>query len=83
VEFRNPKQLAVGRDIHEPSQWPDDGGERRAEVIDLNFNPPRVVRRVGWRQCMRCCRLFFSHDVQRLRLCTPCKGQVDQLDPWG
>jgi hypothetical protein len=84
VEFRNPRELTVGREILEPSQWPDDGGTRRVEVLDPNFDPPRVVRRVGWRPRMRCCRFFFfSQDVQRLRLCTQCKGQADQLDPWG
>lgn len=77
-----PSNLRVGREIPEPHQWPDDGGIRCAEVVDPNFNPPRVVRCVGWRQCMRCHKSFFSHDIQRLRLCGPCKGQTDQLDPW-
>lgn len=78
-----PRDVRVGREITEPSQWPDDGGMRRADVLDPNFDPPRLVRRVGWRPCMRCGRSHFSPDVQRLRLCSPCKGQADLLDPWG
>jgi hypothetical protein len=83
VEFRNPGELKVGRDILEPSQWPDDGEMRRADVVDPNFDPPRLIRRVGWRQCMRCRKSHFSPDVQRLRLCGACKGHADQLDSWG
>lgn len=75
-----PRDLRVGREIPEPNQWPDDGGARRAEVVDPNFDPPRLVRRVGWRPCMRCRRSFFSYDVQRLRLCGACKGIEDRLD---
>ena len=77
------RDVRVGREIPEPSQWPDDGDLHRADVVDPNFNPPRLVRRVGWRPCMRCCRSYFSHDVQRLRLCGLREGRSDQLDPWG
>lgn len=61
-----------GRDIIEPVQWhpPDD---KRMPVIDPNTNPPRVVRYVGWRSCLRCGHKFFSLDVVRVRMCNPCK----------
>ncbi len=57
----------------EPKEWPWDGGTRREPVLDTDHNPPRVVRHVGWRSCLRCRRPFFSPDVTRVRMCTPCK----------
>lgn len=53
----------------EPRMWPQDDGTRREPVLDADHKPPLVVRYVGWRKCMRCGRLFWSDDVQRLRLC--------------
>jgi hypothetical protein len=53
----------------EPSAWMNDHGVRREPVLDMDHNPPRVVRQVGWRTCMGCGRWFFSDDVSRLRLC--------------
>ena len=53
----------------EPQRWPQDGGLRREPVVDVELG--RVVRYVGWRNCMRCGHPFWSDDVQRLRLCTP------------
>lgn len=58
----------------EPMLWPDDGGLRRETVLDSDYLPPRVVRRVGWRKCLRCRAPFFSKDVVRQRLCARCKG---------
>ena len=55
----------------EPRMWPQDDGARREPVMDMDAKPPRAVRYVGWRKCMRCGQLFWSEDVQRLRLCTP------------
>lgn len=57
----------------EPRAWPQDDGTRREAVLDTDHNPPRVVRLVGWRSCMRCRRAFFSPDVRRVRMCVPCK----------
>lgn len=54
----------------EPQRWPQDDGTRREPVLDTDHKPPRVVRYVGWRRCMCCGVLFWSQDVQRLRLCT-------------
>ena len=45
-----------------------------ANVIDLNVQPPRVVRTVGWLRCMCCGRFHFSEDVSRARLCLNCGG---------
>ncbi|MBS1832583.1 MAG: hypothetical protein JST65_07720 [Acidobacteria bacterium] len=53
----------------EPQPWAYDGGVRREPVLDVDHNPPRVVRRVGWRKCMACAKPFFSEDVVALRLC--------------
>jgi hypothetical protein len=63
----------VGREIVEPSQWPHDGGVRRVPVMDPNFDPPRLVRRVGWVRCLCCGEPHFSPDVTRVRLCWECK----------
>lgn len=61
----------------EPKAWSYDGGVRREPVLDTDFNPPRVVRKVGWRHCMRCKRPFFSEDVIALRLCDGPEGCRD------
>jgi hypothetical protein len=53
----------------EPKPWPYDGGTRREPVLDDDYCPPRVVRKVGWRSCMACAKPFFSEDVIALRLC--------------
>jgi hypothetical protein len=41
----------------------------REPVLDHDYHPPRLVRHVGWRRCIRCREPFFSEDVVRLRLC--------------
>ena len=61
-------QRKYGLDIVEPRRWPRDGGARREAVYDRNFEPPRLVRHVGWRPCMACGCQFFSEDVRRQRL---------------
>lgn len=74
-----PKRRARGTDdlgFVEPRQWPWDGGTRREPVLDTDQNPPRVVRHVGWRSCMRCRYPFFSQDVTRMRICDPCKQVI-------
>lgn len=67
---------ADGQGFLEPPEWPWDGGTRREAVLDADRNPPRVVRFVGWRSCLRCRRSYFSADVARVRLCTPCKEVI-------
>lgn len=62
--------------FQEPDPWPFDQCRRREPVLDLDHNPPRIVREVGWRFCMRCSRPYFSADVVRLRLCDSCKGKA-------
>lgn len=65
----------VGRALAEPERWPFDGDlSHRAPVLDPNFDPPRVVRRVGWLRCMRCDRPHFSEDVVGVRICFECGG---------
>lgn len=70
----------LGLDIVEPDQWhPAD--DRRVPVLDENVSPPRVVRYVGWRSCIKCSRQFFSRDVAGVRMCSPCKDNMTG-DPW-
>ena len=52
-----------------PERWPCDNGARREPVMDMDTDPPRIVRYVGWKKCMRCGKWFFSEDVARLRMC--------------
>lgn len=70
---------AIG--IMEPDPWPFDGCVRREPVIDVDY-PSRVVRKVGWHRCLKCCRPFFSEDVLRQRLCSGaqgCRGDQDRF----
>lgn len=71
---RTPEDCKVAKALIEPTPWPLDGGARRANVLDPNFDPPRVIRRVGWVRCMRCQRFHFSGDVVAVRLCSTCGG---------
>ncbi|WDM67920.1 hypothetical protein [Xanthomonas cucurbitae] len=70
----DPADVKIARPLIEPERWPNDGGARRAPVMDPNFDPPKVVRRVGWLRCMCCCRFHFSEDVARARMCVECGG---------
>lgn len=56
-----------------PKQWPSDGCVRREPVYDTDHRPPRVVRHVGWRSCLRCQQDYFSQDVVAQRLCASCR----------
>jgi hypothetical protein len=69
----------IGKDHEEPRTWPCDGGKRREQVLDHNFRPPRVVRSVGWRECLKCATPFFSRDVIRQRMCDDCRPSQP---PW-
>lgn len=66
----------------EPKPWPFDNCVGREAVLDADHNPPRVVRKVGWRCCMKCQTPYFSQDIMRLRLCDRCKG-LTHLKPLG
>ena len=70
----DPAEVRIARELVEPARWPNDGGARRAPVMDPNYDPPRVVRRVGWLRCMCCWRSHFSEDVARARMCLDCGG---------
>ena len=69
-----PEDRLIARPLTEPERWPNDGGARRAPVMDPNYDPPRLVRRVGWLHCMCCGRSHFSEDVARARMCQECGG---------
>lgn len=68
------EERRVGVPLIEPDRWTFDRCERRATVMDPNFNPPRAVRRLGWLWCLRCGRPHFSDDVARARMCAECGG---------
>jgi hypothetical protein len=70
----DPDDCLVAKAIIEPAYWAFDSGARRANVLDPNFDPPRVIRRVGWVKCMRCQRFHFSGNVVSVRLCSLCGG---------
>lgn len=53
--------------IVEPKRWEYDGVKQREAVVDKDTG--RVIRRVGWRHCLRCKKPFFSGDIAGLRLC--------------
>jgi hypothetical protein len=74
------KDECLGLDIVEPVIWhPAD--DRRVPVLDENVSPPRVVRYVGWRSCIKCGKQFFSRDVAGVRMCPTCKDNMTG-DPW-
>jgi hypothetical protein len=60
--------------FEEPEPWAWDGGHRREAVLDTDHMPPRIVRRVGWRVCMRCGAPYWSDDVVKIRMCSDCKA---------
>nr|WP_262921092.1 hypothetical protein [Stenotrophomonas maltophilia] len=64
----SPEDRRIARALVEPVRRPCDGGRRRADVLDLNEVPPKVVRR----SCMCCARFTFSDDVVRVRMCEEC-----------
>jgi hypothetical protein len=75
--FRDANVRVVGVDP-EPASWPDDGGAKRAPIYDRNGRQPRLVRKVGWVNCLgRFSRetphRIFSPDVVRVRMCDRCK----------
>ncbi|HEP9495763.1 TPA: hypothetical protein VDV68_002729 [Pseudomonas aeruginosa] len=72
--FDSFDERQIARPLIEPERWPNDGGARRAPVVDPNYDPPKVVRRVGWLRCMCCGRSHFSEDVARARMCLDCGG---------
>jgi hypothetical protein len=49
-------------------------------VLDYDHRPPRVVRSVGWRICMKCFKPFFSEDVIGVRMCDGCKTEGPKRD---
>ena len=71
VSSARPKANHFG--FIEPEPWACDGGTRREAVIDMDHNPPRLVRHVGWQRCIACRSQFFSEDVIAVRLCGKCK----------
>jgi hypothetical protein len=79
---RLPKAVSQwGQGFSEPEPWDFDGCKRREAVLDHDHNPPRVVRHVGWRVCLKCEAPFFSEDVTRLRMCGGCKTEGQKRDP--
>lgn len=66
----------------DPVTWPDDGGAKRVAIYNHTFGQPRLVRRVGWVNCLSQYSLnrphrFFSPDVQKVRMCATCRYVAD------
>nr|WP_282271095.1 hypothetical protein [Stenotrophomonas sp. PS02298] len=72
--FGSFDERRIAKPLIESEPWPNDNGARRAPVMDPNFDPPKVVRSIGWLRCMCCGRFTFSEDVVRVRLCEECGG---------
>ena len=68
------EELQIAKPLIEPRRWANDEGKRHAPVLDPNFNPPKVIRHMGWKRCMSCWRFHFSEDIVRVRICTECGG---------
>lgn len=78
----------LGHDI-DPMPWADDGSARREPVYNHSFLTPRLVRRVGWVNCLSPYgndidpvatarpHRFFSSDVAKVRVCRECKRRVN------
>lgn len=64
---------STSQGFSEPKAWAWDGGKRREPVLDMDFHPPRVVRHVGWRCCLKCAKPYFSEDVKGQRMCATCR----------
>jgi hypothetical protein len=69
--------VATGFD-KDPMPWRDDGGALRVSIYDHNVDPPRLIRRVGWVNCLspqsaRRPHRFLSPDVVKVRTCDQCK----------
>lgn len=77
VKSLKPAHLVNNGFTHDPTYWPDDGGSKRVAIYDHNQRPPRLVRRVGWTNCLgrEPVHRIFSSDVARERICTSCKGR--------
>ena len=73
-QLLNQQHKATMIGIIEPEQWAYDGCVRREPVLDISDRPHRVVRKVGWRHCLKCGKPFFSEDVAGLRLCIDTSG---------
>lgn len=72
---RRPKDCTLAKPLIEPERWSFNGDlTHRAFVMDPNVEPSKLVRRIGWLNCMRCSRPHFSEDVLRIRLCCACGG---------
>lgn len=62
-----------------PKQWHYVAGQRRREaVVDTSFKPPRVVRFVGYRDCIKCRQPHWSEDLRRNWMCTRCRWYADE-----
>lgn len=80
------KRELLGQNIreYERVQWPDNG--RVEIVVDPNWlidGKPRVIRRIGWRDCMCCKRRVFSADIARVRMCGQCKDVATDMSNGG
>lgn len=61
--------------IEEPRRWRFDGDIiAKTPVVDPLCSPPKVIRYVGYRSCLKCERPFWTEAVGRIRCCSYCGG---------
>lgn len=85
IDRDDPRHTAppgITYEIAEPAMWGRDDGKRREPVLDHSVSPPRVVRYVGWRKCLKCRTDFFSADVRGLRMCEYCRKSTSDSHDW-
>jgi hypothetical protein len=68
----------IPQPIKDPTEWPYESDPTRREPV-VDPEDGRVIRIVGYRPCMCCTKPFFSRDISRIRLCSPCKD-IDTKD---
>jgi len=79
---RNPSRYLDTTFSPEPPWWPDDGGAKRVPIYDHNGLTPRLVRKVGWVNCLGRISLrqphrWLSPDVAKVRCCPRCASSND------
>jgi hypothetical protein len=62
----------------DPEAWPDDGGVKRVPIYNHHYNPPILIRKVGWVNCLGRFSVSAPHrilspDVTKVRMCDRCK----------
>lgn len=74
-QFGQRNTTYVVKPIQEPKRWAYDGDlVTKKPVIDPMCSPPKVIRFVGYRLCLKCKHPFWTESVGRIRSCWLCGG---------